>query len=1700
MNTRVTTCTRIFKGQTLKSGLSGLALGVLTAFTALLPFPRGQVAYAAGEIMADFFATPIDSAFSAPPLAMLTLSNDHQLYYKAYDDYSDLNGDGVLDLTYNHDINYYGYFDYTKCYSYNASNGYFEPKAFSPDRYCDGVSGEWSGNFMNWATMHRMDVVRKVLFGGKRSTDSTSTTVLERVFLPNDAHSSAKYYNGADIAKLTPFNPPHAGSPTPPAAMDQGITICNTTHIGNPSSNVYSQDVNTATYPPLMRVAEGNYSLWNANERWQCRWSEERDGPNANDPAVSGIPAHNNNPSNSADGLSIAGAAGPDFNVRVRACMDGLIGTEDCREYPGSGSAILKPIGLLQKFGGDNSITFGLITGSHGRNLSGGVLRKNVVAIDNEINQTTGQFTNVDGIIKTLNTFRIYGYNFRVGHYRDSLSNGGDNCDFGLSDFNEGDCSNWGNPQGEIFLEAIRYMKGENSRITGFQSNDASYISGLATAPWNNDNLITDDNACATLNVVSFNASYASEDGGTFPDLEPAATNKTNTIGTTEKVDGKTISGNEFFVGQNGTDNNQLCTGKTIGAFADALGLCPEAPRVRGSYKIAGVAYDAHINDQYDVDGTQVIDTYGVTLSPSVPKIVVNVPDSDNVVTILPACRNYNPISSGNPAGSCSLVEFKVVSQTDTSGMFYVNWEDSEAGGDYDQDMWGTISYTLSPTGDTITVTTDVHAKSTPHSMGFGYIIGGTVDQDGFHVHSGINDFRYPDRGISASQDDATGVPGCPNDDNPTCGPAGGFGADTAVATSHQYTIGSSSAGLLELPLFYAAKWGSFEDRNNNDKPDLQEEWDEKNNFDPTDLTPDGMPDNYFLVSNPTQLINSLTAVFEALLAKSARTGSAAAVIANSAAGFGAMFQAQYRPEFQDEDFNKVRWTGDIKGIFVDDFSRLREDSNQDGKLDGYQTDKVVTFTYDPDLEVTKLIRWDSSDDSVFVEDGSTEDDLENFKPIWSAGKLLYDLSDTQVATQRAYGTSAANGRHILTWMDSGNSPNGKIDASEVVNFVPGSVTATNFGYFGVGTQTAAENIVRFIRGESNISGYRNRDADFDGDGVTETHRLSDIVHSPPLPVGPPGDNFDIVQGDPSYAQFKRRHKDRRLVVLSGGNGGFIHAFNGGFFDDATREYNTSNPGKTAHPLGAELWAYAPMNLLPHLQWLTDPDYSHVYYIDGRTQVFDMRIFDAEASCPADLFDADAAVDATCVHPGGWGTVLVIGMRLGGGDFEIDHDQDSGTAPRTMRSAYVLLDITDPESPPVPLAEIVHPKLGFTTSTPKVLFAYNGGSKWSEAYLAFGSGPTEISTFSSTQNAHVFNYDLLNDSMRSGWPKDLGSSPADASLVNSLVGDITAVDFDVFPAGQTFSNTSTYASDAWYFGTVRGTGDAPGGQLYRWQGLGDNKSQNFKLLLDPNASILGASDRRPNQAFMNPPTLSRDENGRIWVYAGSGRYEVKGDKDSDHQQSFYGILEPVDADGDMTYAAVRRDDLLDVSDIEVFTDENDNVEDGDGDIQYSGGGDVIIDGETIETFLELEQFIETNRAGWYHELVEADGGVPSTRNLSKAGVTGGVLVYADFTPSAELCEPLGESALNIVYYKTGTGHPGVLAPEALDAGAGITGTRVELGAGRAMEPVFHAGTAGGPGVVTVHSTKSTLESNRIEVKPKLYPGFRTSWHEILFND
>lgn len=842
---------------------------------------------------------PLYVTQSVKPQLMLTMSNDHQLFYKAYDDFSDITGDGVPDTTYDHSHDYYGYFDSGKCYVYDTAENRFEPVSVTGNKYCNNsTTGQWSGNFLNWVSMARIDTVRKILYGGKRSTDTSSDTVLERTYLPNDAHSWAKYYKGNDVHKLTPFSP-----------TDNELTICNTT-VNN--SSAFSQDV---TDPPLLRVAQGNYSLWAANERWQCRWSEEKSASNGNDPVVTGYDAASSNPSKASKALGEG-----DYTVRVQVCVSGLIGNEECKRYPNGN---YKPTGLLQDYGDGSEMLFGLMTGSYGKNKSGGVLRRNMGDMSAEVNaDTDGTFKTppaTGSIIGNLDLLRIFGYEHgNDGTYRDATD--GDNCNWGLNSFTNGNCSNWGNPQSEIFLEALRYFAGK-SASSAFNTDDSSYISGLTTASWNDP--IDSTNWCAPLSIIHFNASVSSYDGDELSGasdigISGGVSSLTKAIG-----DAEGISGNDYFVGETASDTDQLCTPKTVSNLGDVEGTCPDAPRLGGTYHIAGLAYHAYTNDiRNDVTGDQMVKTYGVTLSPAVPKIIIPVPSSSpqRTVTILPACQNKNV------GGNCAIVDFKVVepytlSGGTATGKVLVNWEDSEQGGDYDQDMWGILSYSIN--ANTIQVTTDVldHSTSSSFDMAFGYVISGT-EQDGFHAHSGINNYDYTD-----PYDSYADIDGCNN-----CNTADG-------PTSNVYNIGTSTTGLLEQPLFYAAKWGGFNDEN--------EDGDPVDSSDPSaevgewDADGDGQPDNYFHSTDPSQLKQDLSDAFSNV---AATNSSAASVVANSVTleTDTHIYQARYNSEY---------WVGTVLSLPI----------NSDGSVgdpDWRAHEKVDSQNYDAGR---KIITWDDS-------------------------------------------------------------------------------------------------------------------------------------------------------------------------------------------------------------------------------------------------------------------------------------------------------------------------------------------------------------------------------------------------------------------------------------------------------------------------------------------------------------------------------------------------------------------------------------------------------------------------------------------------------------------------------------------------------------------------------------------------------------------
>jgi type IV pilus assembly protein PilY1 len=75
-----------------------LFLGAAVFIAGLPPVARAQSAPLPVSQLPLFTASPV------PPLNMLVMGKEHKNYYEAYNDASDLNGDGQIDVGYKPDV------------------------------------------------------------------------------------------------------------------------------------------------------------------------------------------------------------------------------------------------------------------------------------------------------------------------------------------------------------------------------------------------------------------------------------------------------------------------------------------------------------------------------------------------------------------------------------------------------------------------------------------------------------------------------------------------------------------------------------------------------------------------------------------------------------------------------------------------------------------------------------------------------------------------------------------------------------------------------------------------------------------------------------------------------------------------------------------------------------------------------------------------------------------------------------------------------------------------------------------------------------------------------------------------------------------------------------------------------------------------------------------------------------------------------------------------------------------------------------------------------------------------------------------------------------------------------------------------------------------------------------------------------------
>jgi type IV pilus assembly protein PilY1 len=286
---------------------------------------------------------------------------------------------------------------------------------------------------------------------------------------------------------------------------------------------------------------------------------------------------------------------------------------------------------------------------------------------------------------------------------------------------------------------------------------------------------------------------------------------------------------------------------------------------------------------------------------------------------------------------------------------------------------------------------------------------------------------------------------------------------------------------------------------------------------------------------------------------------------------------------------------------------------------------------------------------------------------IWSA--------KTQLTTQSASGgwntnrtiiTRNASGGIPFSWVTSGANA---LTASqqEVLNDDPTTGAVDNDG-LGSGR-------LEYLRGNHNLEQknggtFRNRRDDF---------VLGDVVNSAPIFIGAPV--FVSDSESVPHSTFRTAYATRRNMLYVGANDGMLHGF------DATtgQERIAYVPSMVFHD---------PATKLPKLNQLTNPSYSHKFFIDAPPSV-------------ADAFGIFTNVSGVCAT-GCWRTVLASGLGAGGkGVFALDITDPDGTFNEANASALSLWEFTDNFT--VSTISVGTGGSGYT-SPPTVGFTGGGGS------------------------------------------------------------------------------------------------------------------------------------------------------------------------------------------------------------------------------------------------------------------------------------------------------------------------------------------------------------------------------------------------------
>lgn len=732
----------------------GLALGLLSSAT----FYGWAVAEdTTGTINKSPIEKPLGVIENAvPPNVMFVLGREHTLFTAAYSDYTPLieNDKGDLYTLYHPEFNYEGMYATDLCYKYE--NNLWIPTASATKKSVSTVDkeynvyvcsnsndGKWLGNFLNYVTQSRMDVIKTSLYGGTRRMDGNNkqayyqwndeshsqSAILDHTKTTIDSHSWGKVFadrmydnftyiprvNIEEISELSSkygyFFGVYAKDfyATSNSAMLRVLTIPNTYTMNVPGDNGQNFD---------------KLNLWD--------WISQESGANSNFRGPKDSPDTGKAPRFKK--VQQYATDAKDFELSVVACSPKVKSSYNdiCVEYNDAGKTYLQPEGILQLYGMGTQprMLFGLITGGWDSNKKGAFLRDNISnkteGSGKEYSPNTGEliYKNCDGkrcgFAGSLDNFRVK--TSSSGHDYGDCSRSKNTLD-GMNN-NSQLCSDWGNPLAELLYQSVNYFQNKDVEHSSSNTKDAERTLGCVknsqrTNPFNKDNycaksysfLIADESPSFDSFSIAGSKINSSEQGKI-----------TNILKNRFSVSGKYLVG----ISANATsDENRykaIPTIKTIQSLADVTGIAPTQAFSYGSYNVAGVAALAQGEGAKPLTNPNVAEgfnmqTFVLAMKPNTAeiKIPVNIKGTTQNIRLIPFAKtpaessaniskpaddnananNKYQYQSTNQIAAFYIQYNGIDANQNPYGKFIVSFEDFEYGSDYDMDWVVSYEYKI---------------------------------------------------------------------------------------------------------------------------------------------------------------------------------------------------------------------------------------------------------------------------------------------------------------------------------------------------------------------------------------------------------------------------------------------------------------------------------------------------------------------------------------------------------------------------------------------------------------------------------------------------------------------------------------------------------------------------------------------------------------------------------------------------------------------------------------------------------------------------------------------------------------------------------------------------------------------------------------------------------------------------------------------